>query len=50
MTKSTNDMYVQRRLSSDQSLLCALRVAKDPTFLHADNEDSGQSGRMPRLI
>ena len=25
-------------------------VAKDPNFLHADSEDSDQTGRMPRLI
>ena len=25
-------------------------VAKDPTFFHADSEDSNQTGRMPRLI
>ena len=25
-------------------------VAKDPSFLHADTEDSDQTGRMPRLI
>ena len=25
-------------------------VAKDPSFLHADREDSHQTGRMPRLI
>ena len=29
---------------------CAKRVAKDPSFLHADSEDSDQTGRMPRLI
>ena len=23
---------------------------KDPSFLHADSEDSDQTGRMPRLI
>ena len=33
-----------------ESLLCAQWVAKDPSFLHADSEDSDQSGRMPRLI
>ena len=32
------------------SSLCALWVAKDPSFLHADSEDSGQTGRMPRLV
>ena len=25
-------------------------VAEDPSFLHADSEDSDQAGRMPRLI
>ena len=30
--------------------LCAQLVAKDPSFLHADSEDSDQTGRMPRLI
>ena len=29
---------------------CAQWVAKDPRFLHADSEDSDQTGRMPRLI
>ena len=33
-----------------ESLLCALWVAKDPSFLHADSEDSNQTGRMLRLI
>ena len=47
----------QRRLrsawapaQSDQSSLCAKWVAKDHSFLHADSEDSDQTGRMPRLI
>ena len=35
---------------SDQSSLCAQWVAKDTSFLHADSEDSDQTGRMPRLI
>ena len=30
--------------------LCAQLVAKDPRFLHADSEDSDQTGRMPWLI
>ena len=30
--------------------LCAQWVGKDPSFLHADSEDSDQTGRMPRLI
>ena len=33
-----------------ESSLCAQWVAKDPRFLHADREDSDQTGRMPRLI
>ena len=33
-----------------ESSMCAQWVAKDPRFLHADNEDSDQTGRMPRLI
>ena len=30
--------------------LCAQCVAKDPSFLHTDSEDSDQTGWMPRLI
>ena len=33
-----------------ESSLCAQWVAKDPSFLHADSEDSVQTGWMPRLI
>ena len=33
-----------------ESSLCAQWVGKDPDFLHADREDSDQTGRMPRLI
>ena len=33
-----------------ESSLCAQWVVKDPSFLHADSEDSVQTGRMPRLI
>ena len=33
-----------------ESSLCAQWVAKGPSFLHADSEDSAQTGRMPRLI
>ena len=58
MTKPTKWLCTQPRLrsawassQSDQSLrCCALWVAKDPRFLHADSEDSDQTGRMPRLI
>ena len=33
-----------------ESLLCAPWVIRDPTFLHADNEDADHTGLMPRLI
>ena len=33
-----------------ESSLCAKWVAKDPSFFHADSEDSDQTGQMPRLI
>ena len=33
-----------------ESSLCAQWVAKDPSFLHVDSEDSDQTGLMPRLI
>ena len=33
-----------------ESSLCAQWVAKDRSFLHADSDDSDQTGRMPRLI
>ena len=33
-----------------ESSLCTQWVAKDPSLLHADSEDSDQTGRMPRLI
>ena len=33
-----------------ESSLSAQWVAKDPRFLHADSNDSDQTGRMPRLI
>ena len=57
MTKPTKWVCAQRRLGSawasaqsDQSSLCAQWLAKDPSFLHADSENSDQTGRMPRLI
>ena len=46
-------LCAQRRLRSawaSVSSLCAQWVAKDPSFLHADSEDSDQTGRMPRLM
>ena len=57
MTKPKKRMCAQRRFRSawasalsDQCLLCAQRVARDQSFLHADSKDSDQTGRMPRLI
>ena len=38
------------RPSWSEYSLCAQWVAKDPSFLHADSEDSDQTWRMPRLI
>ena len=45
-------MFAQRRLRSawSESSLCAQWVAKGPMFLHAESEDSNQTGWMPRLI
>ena len=57
MTKATKWLCAQQRLRSAcasaqsvQSLLSTQWVAKDLSFLHADSEDSDQTGRMPRLI
>ena len=38
------------RLVWSESSLCTQWVAKEPSFLRADSEDSDQTGRMPRLI
>ena len=43
MTNQQNDPCAHRRLWSAWE-------AKDPRFLHADREDTDQTGRMPRLI
>ena len=32
-----------------ESSMCAQRVAKDPSFLHADSENSDQTGAMPYI-
>ena len=52
VTKPTKWLCAQRRLRSvwSESSLCAQWVAKDPSFLNVDSEDSDQTGRMPRLI
>ena len=49
MTKPIKLVCTQRSLWSESSL-CAQWVAKDPSFLHGDSEDSDQTGQMPRLI
>ena len=56
-TKPTKWVCTQQRQISlgirpvwSQSLLCAQWVAKNPSFLHADSEDSDQTGQMPSLI
>ena len=52
LTQSRNKVcgtYHLRPVWSESSL-CAEWVAKDPSFLHVDSEDSDQTGRMPRLI
>ena len=55
----TNDMTCALSKDSDQcgicpvwseSLLCAQFAAKGPSFLHADSEDSDQTGQMTRLM
>ena len=53
MIKPTKSVRDKRRLRSawasarsDQSSLCAQWVAKDQRFLHADSEDSDQTGQM----
>ena len=56
MTKPTKWLCTQQGQTSlgirpvwSESSLCAQWVAKDPSFLHADSEDSDKTGRMPRL-
>ena len=36
--------------AQSESSLCTQWVAKDPSFLHVDSEDSDQTGQMFRLI
>ena len=50
MTKPTKWLCAQRSPVWSESSLCAQWVAKDPSFLHVNSEDSYQTGRMPRLI
>ena len=47
-TKPTKWLCAQQWLRS--AWASAQWVAKDPRFIHADREDSDQTGRMPRLI
>ena len=48
VTKPTKWLCAQRRLGT--AWLCTQWVGKDPRFLHADSEDSDQTGQMPSLI
>ena len=53
MTKPSSWLSAQQGLRSawaSESSLYAQWVVKDPSFLHADSEDSDQTRRMPRLI
>ena len=59
ITKPTKWLCAQRRLGSagastqsvqTESSLRTQWAAEDPRILHADREDSDQTGRMPRLI
>ena len=45
-----NQISLGIRIVWPESSMCAHWVAKDPTFLQADSEDSDQTGRMPRLV
>ena len=49
MTKPRKCRCTQRIFRSETSL-CAQWLAKDPSFLHADNEDSDQTGRTCHLV
>ena len=49
-SKDSNQLSLGIRPVWSESSLCAQCVAKDPNFLHADSEDSDQTGRIPRLI
>ena len=46
----TNKMAYAPSKDSDHSLLSALWVVKDPSFLYVDSKDSYLTGRMHRLI
>ena len=47
---ATSQISLGIRPAWSESSLCAQWVAKDPSFLHADSENSDQTGRMPKLI
>ena len=56
MKKQTKWLCDQRRLrsawaatQSEQSLLCTQWVVKDRSFLHADSEDTDQTGETARM-
>ena len=43
--KTLITLDIRASAQSDQSSMCAQWVAKGPRFLHADSEDSDQTGR-----
>ena len=49
MVETIVSLYLNCPVWSESSL-CAQLVAKDLSYLHADREESDQTGRMPRLI
>ena len=50
MRPATTQISLGICLVWSESSLCAQWEAKDPSFLHANSEDSDQTGRMARLI
>ena len=47
---ATTQISLGIRLVWSESSQWAQWLAEDPRFLHADSEDSDQTGRMPRMI
>ena len=50
MTKPTKTNKMNVHLAQTGRMLCTQWVSKDPSFSHANSEDSDQTGQMPRLI
>ena len=49
-TNKSDDSDQPEQTVWSESLLCTKWVVKDPSFLHADREDSDRTRQMPRLI